>query len=234
MRFKKIYLITIGLFLIYIFLVFVAFLNLDRYTDANSDYVGSEVCVIIDAGHGGEDGGAVANDIIEKDINLSIANKLACVLKTAGYKVVLTRSEDEMVNAVGDSLRERKVSDMHNRLDIFNENENNVVISIHQNKFTQEQYHGTQVFYSTNNDKSFSLAASIRDDVKTLLQPENTRECKPAGSEIFLLSNSNVPSVIVECGFISNYEEAQKLKTEEYQDKMAFAIFAGFMDYINN
>lgn len=234
MRFKKIYLITIGLFLIYIFLVFVAFFNLERYTDANSNVINSDITVVIDAGHGGEDGGAVANDIIEKDLNLSISNKLAYVLKNAGYKVVLTRCEDEMVDAEGESLRERKVSDMHNRLDLFNENENNVVISIHQNKFTQEQYHGTQVFYSANNEKSLSLATAIREDVRTLLQPENTRECKPAGSDIFLLNNTNVPAVIVECGFISNYEEAQKLKTEEYQDKMAFAIFAGFMDYINN
>lgn len=234
MRFKKIYFITIGLFLIYIFLVFVAFFNLERYTDANSNVINSDVTVVIDAGHGGEDGGAVANDIIEKDLNLSISNKLAYVLKTAGYNVVLTRCEDEMVDAEGESLRERKVSDMHNRLNLFNENENNVVISIHQNKFTQEQYHGTQVFYSANNEKSLSLATAIREDVKTLLQPENTRECKSAGSDIFLLNNTNVPAVIVECGFISNYEEAQKLKTEEYQDKMVFAIFAGFMDYINN
>lgn len=234
MRSKKLYLITIGLFIIYIFLVFVAFFNLDRYTDASSDFINSDVTVIVDAGHGGDDGGAVANDIVEKDINLSIAKKFADILKTSGYKVVLTRSEDKMVDASGETLRERKVSDMHNRLDIFNKSENNVVISIHQNKFTQEQYHGTQVFYSVNNDKSIALATAIRDDVRALLQPENTRECKPAGKEIFLLSNSKVPSVIVECGFISNYEEAQKLKTEEYQDKMAFAIFAGFMDYINS
>ncbi|MCH5298264.1 MAG: N-acetylmuramoyl-L-alanine amidase [Ruminococcus sp.] len=234
MRFKKIYLITISLFLIYIFLVFVAFFNLERYTDANSNVINNDVTVVIDAGHGGEDGGAVANDITEKDINLSIANKLADVFKTAGYKVVMTRSEDEMVNAEGETLRNRKVSDMHNRLDIFNENESNVVISIHQNKFTQEQYHGTQIFYSANNEKSLSLATAIRDDVRLLIQPDNTRECKPAGTEIFLLNNTNVPAVIVECGFISNYEESRKLNTEEYQDKIVFAIFAGFMDYINN
>ncbi len=234
MRSKKLYLITIGLFLIYIFLVFVAFFNLDRYTDANSSVINNNVTVIVDAGHGGEDGGAVANDIIEKDINLSISKKLADILKASGYKVILTRSDDEMVDAVGETQRERKVSDMHNRLDVFNKSENNVVISIHQNKFTQEQYHGTQVFYSENNNKSITLATAIRDDVKALLQPDNTRECKPAGREIFLLSNSNVPSVIVECGFISNYDEAQKLKTNDYQNQMAFAIFAGFMDYINN
>lgn len=234
MRSKKLYLTTIFLFIIYLFLVFVAFYNLDSYTDANSNVINSGITVVIDAGHGGEDGGAIANDIIEKDINLSVAKKLADILKVSGYRVILTRDNDEMVDAVGETLRERKVSDMHNRLDIFNESETNVVISIHQNKFSQAQYCGTQVFYSTNNDKSCNLAAAIRDDIRTLVQPDNTRECKPAGSEIFLLNSSTVPAVIVECGFISNYEEAQKLKTEEYQNKMAFAIFAGFMDYMNN
>ena len=138
-----------------------------------------------------------------------------------------------MINESGDTLRERKVSDMKNRLKLFNESENNIVISIHQNKFTQEEYKGSQVFYSTNNKESEKLALSIKTSIKTLIQPHNEREIKPADRNIYLLYNSKTPSVIVECGFISNIEEARVLKDSAYQNKIAFAIYSGFLDYYN-
>lgn len=231
---RRTYYVIIGImFVIYIGLIIVAFSNLKQFTQANSSYV-NDVTIVIDAGHGGEDGGATANDITEKDINLSISNMLADIFKASGFNVITTRTEDVMINTSGESLRERKVSDMKNRLEIFNKNQNNVVISIHQNKFTQEQYSGTQVFYSQNNNESSLLAQDMRNSVISLLQPENTRECKPATEDIYLLHNAVVPSVIVECGFISNTTEAEKLKTEEYQKQLAFCIFSGFMEYYNN
>ena len=146
----------------------------------------------------------------------------------------MTRNSDEMINDYGDSLRERKISDMKKRLGIFNSSENNVVISIHQNKFTQEQYFGTQIFYSTNNQKSLSLANSVKSNVQALLQPDNEREVKPATRDIYLLYNSKVPSIIVECGFISNFNEANKLKQESYQNEIAFTIYSGFLEYYNS
>ncbi len=230
---KLYYVIYISILVIYIILVLISFVNLSNFTPVNTSNI-NDVTIILDAGHGGEDGGATDNDIVEKDINLSITLMLADIFNANGYNVVLTRTTDDFVNAEGDSVRERKVSDMKNRLAIFNSSPNNIVISIHQNKFTQEKYSGTQIFYSSNNTESGLLAESIRSTVISLLQPDNNRSCKESNSDIYLLNNSTVPAVIVECGFISNVEEANKLKTEEYQKHLAFSIFTGFMEYYNN
>ncbi len=232
MKFKK-YILIFVLFAVYIALIIYTFINIDSYISASSLINNSSVNVVIDAGHGGEDGGAVANGIVEKNINLSISKKLCKLLKISGFNVQMTRENDSMVDCVGETLRERKVSDMKNRLALFNRNDNNVVISIHQNKFTQEKYSGTQVFYSANNADSLTLAESIKNNIRALIQPDNKRECKKAEKNIYLLYNAKTPAVIVECGFISNNAEARLLKSEEYQNKLAFTIFTGFMDYYN-
>lgn len=191
--------------------------------------------VIIDAGHGGEDGGAVDNGILEKNINLSIAQKLEDMLTAAGCTVIMTRDSDIAIyDSDSSTIREKKVSDMHNRLDIANSSPNNILLSIHQNKFTQPQYSGTQVFYSKNNPKSAVLAESLRKSITGLLQPENKRELKAADSSVFILNNAEVPAVIIECGFLSNQEEAQKLNDEKYQTEMAFAIMCGYLDYLKS
>lgn len=122
---------------------------------------------------------------------------------------------------------------MKKRLSIFNSSENNTIISIHQNKFSNTASHGTQVFYSPNNDNSTSLAEAIHFSVKTQLQPDNERKCKPSDDGIYLLKNTTQPAVIVECGFLSNREECAKLADEGYQKQMSFAITTGFLDYIN-
>ena len=122
---------------------------------------------------------------------------------------------------------------MKKRLEIFNYSKENTIISIHQNKFTESKYHGTQIFYSPNNPKSKQLADSIKYSVKGLLQPDNERECKKADSGIYLLKNTNNPAVIVECGFISNGEECKNLLDSQYQKQMAFSITAGFLSYYN-
>lgn len=194
------------------------------------------VIMIIDPGHGGEDGGAVANDgTIEKDINLSISKKLQSIFLQNGFDVVMTREDDIAIYDDGiDTLKEKKTSDMKNRLEIYNSSPQNVIISIHQNKFEQSQYNGTQIFYSKNNADSEILANSIKESVVSNIQPENTRECKEADKNIYLLYNAENPAVIVECGFISNEEDLSKLKNDQYQSQLAIAIFNGFLQYYNN
>ncbi len=229
---KVTYLLVFCLFIIYVLLIIIAFYNIDYFSEVNA-VVPKDLTVVLDAGHGGEDGGAVANNVVEKDINLSITNKIYDLFICNGFNVIRTRNTDIMLNSEGSSLRERKVSDMKNRLNLFDNNSNNVIISIHQNKFTQEKYNGSQVFYSPNNPKSKNLAESVRGNIVNLLQPDNSRECKQATNSIYLLYKTKNPAIIVECGFISNYIEAQKLKDENYQNKIAFAVFSGFLEYYN-
>ncbi|MEE3427720.1 MAG: N-acetylmuramoyl-L-alanine amidase [Ruminococcus sp.] len=230
---NKAFIVYVILFIAYLTFIVLSFINIDSLADVNSSDI-SEPIIVIDAGHGGEDGGAVANNIVEKDINLSISKKLKDIFKASGFIVITTRDKDKMINTNGSSLRERKVSDMKNRLELFNKNENNIVVSIHQNKFSQEKYSGTQVFYSKNNPQSEIMAEYIRKNIAKLIQPENERAAKPADESIYLLYNSKVPAVIVECGFISNYTEANKLKDNNYQKKLAFAIYSGVLEFYNN
>lgn len=192
----------------------------------------TDMVVVIDAGHGGEDSGAVANGILEKDINLSIALKLRDMLTASGYTVIMTRDTDiSIYDNSASTVHEKKVSDMKNREAIINGGSNHILISIHQNKFEQSKYSGAQIFYSNNNADSVKLAESIRLSVTGLLQPDNKRELKSDDGSIYILKTAQVPAVIVECGFISNEEEAAKLNTEEYQSQMAFAVYCGFLDY---
>ena len=190
--------------------------------------------VVIDAGHGGEDGGAQVQDVLEKDINLSISGKLADLLRLCGCSVIEIRESDISVYDEGaESLREKKVSDLQNRVKTANSSEQNILVSIHQNKFDNSAYSGTQVFYSVNHDGSAVLAQAIRGSVISLLQKDNTRECKPAGSDIYLLDQAQVPAVIVECGFLSNDTEREKLLDPGYQSDMAYAVAMGVLEYIN-
>ena len=191
-----------------------------------------EITVIIDAGHGGEDSGAVVNGLIEKDINLPIALKLRDMLVASGYRVVMTRDSDiSIYDSTASTVREKKVSDMKNREKIINSSEKNILISIHQNKFEQSKYSGAQIFYSGNNENSVLLAEEIRKSVTSLLQPYNRRELKKDSGSIYILKKAKVPAIIVECGFLSNPEEGAKLADEKYQSEMAFAIYCGFLQY---
>ena len=190
--------------------------------------------LIIDAGHGGEDGGAVSDSgVLEKDINLIISKQTADLFNFLGFDVIKTRTQDTSLSTDGDTVRSRKVADMKKRLEIFNSSENNVIISIHQNKFTESKYHGTQIFYSPNNTNSKTLAENIKNIVKILLQPENERECKASDRGIYLLKNTYNPAVIVECGFLSNKDECNKLTTTSYQKQISYSIAMGFLNYYN-
>lgn len=191
--------------------------------------------VIVDAGHGGPDGGTSADDgTLEKDLNLQIAIKLNDILKSMGVQTVMIRTEDISIHdETADTIREKKISDIKNRLSVMNNSDNSIFVSVHQNHFSQSKYNGTQVFYSKNNPESRLLADSIRHSVITELQPDNSREIKQSGSDIYLLYHAQIPAVMVECGFLSNYEETEKLKNNEYQRKLAFMIALGILDFIN-
>lgn len=192
--------------------------------------------IIVDAGHGGDDGGAIGIDgTVEKDINLDIALKLEKILKFYGFNVIMTRTEDVMTCDDGlDSLRKRKVSDIHNRFDLMRKNPDAVFISVHQNKFEDTSQHGTQVFYSGNNEKSKVLAEAIQISITSAVQPENSRVVKKSGSGIYLLYHAEIPAVLVECGFISNPDEVKKLKDESYRMKLAILIADGLLKYLRN
>lgn len=189
--------------------------------------------VIVDAGHGGFDGGAVADDgTPEKDINLKIALKLAEMLRLHGFSVILTRRDDSGTETdPTDSIANRKKSDMTERLNIINSNPDAVFVSIHLNKFTTSSARGAQVFYSPNDERSALLGLAIQQTVAGLLQPENTRTIKKGTKSTYLLYRAKIPAVIVECGFLSNKTELELLKSEEYQSKMAFAILCGILNY---
>lgn len=189
--------------------------------------------VLIDPGHGGEDGGAVSGDVLEKHINLAVSHDVADLLRLCGYTVSMTRDTDDALTNEGEDVRKRKYNDMKMRLDLYNATPDNVVVSIHQNKFDAAASHGAQVFYSPNHPNSAVLAEALRKSVTGMLQPDNTRTCKEAGKEIFLLKNARVPAVIVECGFISNRQERELLVTDDYQKQLALAIAAGLMNYVN-
>jgi len=226
------------LFIIVIFigLVFLVIYKNEKSISSTANTLDTKYkTVIIDAGHGGGDGGAVAKDgTLEKDINLSISQKLETALKIMGYNVIMTRTKDELIYDadVSKTTRQKKVSDIHNRTDLVNSTPNAVLISIHQNKFPATQYSGTQVFYSPNCEESKPLAQSIQFAVRDLLQPYNKREIKKSGTSIYMLYYVKSPAVMVECGFLSNYEECEKLKSKDYQKQMVFCIMCGILNYL--
>ena len=205
-----------------------------RLASADNYSVENVPVIIIDAGHGGEDGGAVGIDgTAEKDLNLSISLKLNEILSAMGYQTRMVRTTDTSIhNTDADTVRERKVSDIHNRAAIMNEYENCIYVSIHQNKYSGSSIWGAQTFYSPNNEESKELAQLIQASIANNVQPDNKRVIKQSGTNIYVLYNATKPAVMVECGFVSNANELEQLKDEEYQNKMAFAISNGIINYL--
>lgn len=185
--------------------------------------------VVLDAGHGGEDGGAVSADgVEEKTLNLAIALALREKLAANGFSVRMIRETDTAVGDTSlDTVAARKRSDIHSRVDLVDQTDHCILVSIHQNYFEQSRYSGAQVFYSPNTPESASLAEQIRLKIVEKIQPENKRENKPAEKGIYLLQHVSVPAVIVECGFLSNPEEAALLQDPEYQSRFAAAVAEG-------
>ncbi|MEG1743227.1 MAG: N-acetylmuramoyl-L-alanine amidase, partial [Clostridia bacterium] len=187
--------------------------------------------IIIDAGHGGEDPGAVANGISEKNINLAISKKLKDFFSMTDINVVLTRIDDKLLYKSGEESK-KKFYDLRNRLNISNEYPDSIFVSIHCNKFPIEKYNGLQVFYSLSNEKSLLLADSVQK-LSKLVMPLNNREIK-MGNNIFILEQILTPAIFVECGFISNLEESIRLSTDEYQNKLSFSIYCGIVNYFGD
>lgn len=188
-------------------------------------------CVVIDAGHGGADPGKVSVDgSLEKDINLVIAQKLQKFLQMQDVDAVLTRESDDGLYDADAS--NKKVQDMKNRVELIEQRQPALTVSIHQNSYHEEYVHGAQVFYYANSDKSKELAERIQQVMAFELDRENARQAK-ANDSYYLLKKTSRPIVIVECGFLSNREEEEKLNTEIYQEKAAWAIHMGVMRYLN-
>ena len=182
--------------------------------------------IIIDAGHGGEDGGACGgNGVLEKDLNLTVSVMLSDLLRGAGYTVVQTRTEDKLLYDAGTKKGHKKQGDLENRVKYTQKYPQSILVSIHMNTFPTANCEGTQVWYSQNDERSAALAKQIQDAVKEHLQPANNRRTKAATSSIYLLRHAEVPAVLVECGFLSTPAECEQLCKESYQRKLALVLF---------
>ena len=187
--------------------------------------------VVIDAGHGGFDSGKVGIDgTLEKDINLSIAKKLEALLLANDIHVIMTRIDDH--DLCTESSAGKKRQDMTNRVEIMNASNADCIVSIHQNSYPDSRVHGAQVFYYTNSISGKSLATLIQKSLITRVDPSNHREEK-SDNNYFILKNSRFPTVIVECGFLSSLDESKKLVDDTYQQKLAWAIHLGILQYLN-
>ena len=193
-----------------------------------------EMLIILDAGHGGEDAGATGiNGALEKDLNLSVVNILGEMLTEKGFAVVYTRSEDKLLYEEWENIKGiRKISDLRNRCKIAKSYPNALFVSIHMNTFGDGKYSGLQVYYSPENKESEMLAGAIQTSVKKELQPNNNRNIKQ-GNDIYILENIDNTAVLIECGFLSNEEEAKKLSQKEYQKMLSFSIICGIIEYMN-
>ncbi len=190
-----------------------------------------EFTVVIDAGHGGFDSGKVGVDgSLEKDINLIIAKKLERILKSADVNVIMTRTED--MGHYSESSSNKKREDMLARTTLMNDARPDCIVSIHQNSYPDSAIDGAQVFYYTGSDSGETLATLIQKELVTDVDPTNHRVEKP-NSSYYLLKNATAPIVIVECGFLSNWEESKKLVDDTYQQKLAWAIHMGILQYLN-
>ena len=198
----------------------------------SSEKVFDKNIVILDAGHGGEDPGAVANGLTEKTLNLDMAFALKELFVSCGYDVVMTRNDDVLLYNQGENNK-KKYHDLKNRALIAEKYENSVFISLHMNQYPAEYCKGLQVFYSTNTDHGKALAESIQSSVKHL-QTDNKRTVKDGTNTIFLLENIKIPSVLVECGFLSNKQESKLLKNQEYFKSLALSIYCGTISFTEN
>ncbi len=190
-----------------------------------------KLTVIIDPGHGGFDPGKVGvTGVLEKDINLIIAHKLKVFLEENDINVIMTRDTDEGLYSEGDS--NKKATDMRKRVEMINSSDAVLAVSIHQNSFTQESIKGAQVFYYTNSQEGKTFAKIMQEQLKKTIKDGNKREAK-SNDSYYMLKKTECPLVIVECGYLSNYNESKLLVDDTYQEKLAWAIHLGIMTYIN-
>ena len=188
--------------------------------------------IVVDAGHGVPDEGAESsNGTSEAETNLKIALKLQELLEQSGCTVILTRSDENAIYDIDSkTLRQKKKSDIHNRVKIGNESQADIFVSIHLNKIPQQQYDGWQTFYNAKSEDGRKLAISIQDAIGKTVQTENNRVAKSIDN-IYIIKHVEIPTTIVECGFLSNPEEEKKLLENSYQDKLAWGIYNGIINY---
>ena len=206
-------------------------LGLFRPTDKAAFYPTKfgERVLIIDAGHGGADGGAVSKSgTVESGLNLAIARKLNQLAGLYGVKTLMIRVDDNSIHdESAATLREQKRSDLENRVELINKTENGVLISIHQNIFPKSSSRGTQVFYG--GEESLPWAAETQTLFHNVLQPENSRQAAKISDSVYLMSHITCPAILVECGFLSNGEEEQLLQSGDYQLKLAQVLLASYL-----
>ena len=232
---RKRLILTTYLILICVFVcVYTVSSNQIRSTDATlvSALPVSDKVIVLDAGHGKPDEGAQSsNGTTEAQTNLKIVQKVQALLEQSGATVILTRSDE---NAIYDldktTLREKKVSDIHNRVKIGNESSADIFVSVHLNKIPQSQYWGWQCFFQNGNEASTKLANSLQENLNETIQKENKRVAMKLDN-VYLMKHVEIPISIVECGFLSNPEEEKLLLEESYQSKLAWGIYTGIMDY---
>lgn len=237
-KYKKINLVfLIAVILILIINAIIYFVYRNTTTQgANIGYDDNKLSIIIDPGHGGMDSGAV-NKYGENEapINLQISKKLMLFLDSMGFEVQMTRYSNDGLYAQSSNttIREKKNEDLKKRIDIINNSNADLVISIHLNSFTQSQYYGAQTFYKKGCEESKIIAKVLQENLKEVLDSNNKR-VPQVKSDVKVIDNSNIPIVLVECGFVSNPEEGKILSTSDYQEKIAWAIFKGLIEYIEN
>lgn len=188
--------------------------------------------IIVDAGHGGIDGGAIGKTgTIEKDINLEISKKLKAYIEEQGDTCIMIREVDEGLYSEYGRIRNKKNEDLRNRKEIIKKYNADIFISIHLNSFPQSQYYGAQVFYPSGDKRSERLAKITQEELRKILDRGNNRVEKPSDT-YYILRGNTIPSILVECGFLSNYEEEKLLNSSDYQNKIAWSIYSGLMRYI--
>ena len=203
-------------------LIALLFVNCFVYFSSAEENEDDEFVVVVDAGHGGNDPGKVSQDgILEKDVNLAIAIKLKSALEQRGIKVILTRDSD--TNLAIEGATNKKSSDMTKRMEIVNDSNADLLISIHQNSYPDSSVKGAQVFYYGGSKDGEAVAKTIQDAIKESVDTSNSRSAK-ASNDYYILRKSVCPAVIIECGFLSNPEETARLVDESYQEKLASGI----------
>ncbi len=189
-------------------------------------------CIVVDAGHGGVDGGATScTGVLESKLNLEISLRLNDLFNLLGYETYMIRTEDISIYTQGETIAAKKISDLKERVRIINQMENPLLLSIHQNHFSDSRYYGAQIFYD-NNGTGEQLAKQLQTSFRTYLTPENKRSAKKADS-IYIMEHINCNGILIECGFLSNIEEEAKLRSGDYQKKLVCVIAATVANYLD-
>ncbi len=200
---------------------------LSRTVDTQTD----RPTVVLDPGHGGVDPGAISKDgLLEKDLNLAVAQKVGAFLESAGIRVIYTRTED--ISLDSEQGGSRKTRDLMGRVELARKHPEALFISIHMNTLPIEKYSGLQVFYSDQNEENRALAQLTQNTVCSLFQPENNRKAKDSRGSIFILDRIPATAILIECGFLSNHNEAKNLGDPLYQSKLSYAISRSILDFV--